>query len=213
MKARILLKADVSEAGEGWSDSSIIPHPGSLEEGFEAVLSRKRRMTPPVAAIFDGEKEATLIALAVPPAAEGARPLDVAPAGEQGRGTRHCRARKRLNDRTHTQKNCLKPHRRQCWVIPPKANSAFVAAMEDVLAVYTRPHNADYPLVCLDETSKQLIAETRTPIPMKRGRAARIDYEYERNGTANVFMLFAPLEGWRHVEVTDHHTAVDYAHV
>ena len=85
--------------------------------------------------------------------------------------------------------------------------------MEDVLAVYTRPHNADYPLVCLDETSKQLIAETRTPIPMKRGRAARIDYEYERNGTANLFMLFAPLEGWRHVEVTDRHTAVDYAHV
>ena len=60
------------------------------------------------------------------------------------------------------------------------------------------------PLVCLDETSKQLIAEARTPIPMKRGRAARIDYEYERNGTANLFMLFAPLEGWRHVEVTDH---------
>jgi len=85
--------------------------------------------------------------------------------------------------------------------------------MEDVLAVYTRPHNADYPLVCLDETSKQLIAETRTPIPMKRGRAARIDYEYERNGTANLFMLFAPLEGWRHVEVTDRHTAFDYAHV
>ena len=82
--------------------------------------------------------------------------------------------------------------------------------MEDVLAVYTRPHNADYPLVCLDETSKQLIAETRTPIPMKRGRAARIDYEYERNGTANLFMLFAPLEGWRHIKVTDRLlTAVD----
>ena len=75
--------------------------------------------------------------------------------------------------------------------------------MEDVLAVYTRPHNSDYPLVCLDETSKQLVAETRTPIPMKRGRTARIDYESERNGTANLFMLFAPLEGWRHVEVTD----------
>ena len=117
------------------------------------------------------------------------------------------------NDRAHTQKNCLKPHRRQCWVIPPKANSAFVAAMEDVLAVYTRPHNPNYPLVCLDKTSKQLVAEMRTPIPMKRGRTARIDYEYERNGTANLFMLFAPLEGWRHVEVTDRHTAVDYAHV
>ena len=85
--------------------------------------------------------------------------------------------------------------------------------MEDVLAVYTRPRDPDYPLVCLDETSKQLLAETRLPIPMKRGRPARFDYEYERNGTANLFMMFAPLEGWRHVKVTDRHTAVDYAHV
>jgi hypothetical protein len=85
--------------------------------------------------------------------------------------------------------------------------------MEDVLAVYTRPRDPDYPLVCLDETSKQLIAETRTPIPMKRGRADRVDDEDERNGTANRFMLFAPLEGWRRVEVTDRHTAIDYARV
>ena len=98
-------------------------------------------------------------------------------------------------------------------MIPPEANSAFVAAMEDVLAVYTRPRDPEYPLVCLDETSKQLLAETRVPIPMKPGRPARCDYEYERNGTANLFMMFAPLEGWRHVKVTDRHTAVDYAHV
>jgi hypothetical protein len=97
-------------------------------------------------------------------------------------------------------------------VIPPDANAAFVAAMEDVLDVYTRPHDRDYPVVCLDETSKQLIAETRVPIPVKPGQPARHDYEYERNGTANLFMMFAPLEGWRHVKVTDRHTAVDYAH-
>ena len=101
---------------------------------------------------------------------------------------------------------------KQQWVIPPKANSTFVAAMEDVLAVYTRPRDPDIPLVCLDETSKQLIAETRAPTKMKAGRPARFDYEYERNGTANLFMMFAPLEGWRHVKVTDRHTAVDYAH-
>jgi hypothetical protein len=75
--------------------------------------------------------------------------------------------------------------------------------MEDVLAVYMRPRDPDRVLVCLDETSKQLIAETRMPIPIKPGRAARIDYEYERNGTANLFMLFAPLEGWRHIKVTE----------
>src|SRR5438445_7405634 len=82
--------------------------------------------------------------------------------------------------------------------------------MEDVLAVYTRPRDPDRPLVCLDETSKQLIAETRVPIAMKAGRPARFDYEYKRNGTANLFMMFAPLEGWRHVEVTDRHTAVAF---
>ena len=84
--------------------------------------------------------------------------------------------------------------------------------MEDVLEVYTRPRDPDRPLVCLDETSKQLIAETRTPVPMKKGQPARVDYEYERNGTANLFMMFAPLEGWRHVKLTEHRTAVDYAH-
>lgn len=85
--------------------------------------------------------------------------------------------------------------------------------MEDVLEVYQRPHDPACPVVCLDESSKQLIAETRRPIPAKPGRPARYDYEYERNGTANLFMMFAPLEGWREVKVTDHHTAVDYAQV
>ncbi len=84
--------------------------------------------------------------------------------------------------------------------------------MEDTLAVYTRPHDARRPLVCLDETSKQLVAETRTPIAMKPGRPARLDYEYRRNGTANLFMAFAPLEGLRHVKVTDRRTRIDYGH-
>ena len=85
--------------------------------------------------------------------------------------------------------------------------------MEDVLDVYTQPHDPDMPLVCLDETSKQLVAETRMPIPMKPGQPERIDYEYERCGVATLFMLFAPLEGFRHVKVTDRRTAIDYAHV
>ena len=85
--------------------------------------------------------------------------------------------------------------------------------MEDVLSVYTRPRDPHRPLVCLDETSKQLVAETRSPVAMRPGRPARVDYEYTRNGTANLFMMFAPLEGWRHVKVTDRRTAIDYAHV
>lgn len=85
--------------------------------------------------------------------------------------------------------------------------------MEDVLEVYQRPRDPERPVVCLDETSKQMIVETRVSIPAKPGRPARYDYEYKRNGVANLFMIFAPLEGWRHVKVTDHHTAVDYAQV
>ncbi len=109
--------------------------------------------------------------------------------------------------------NIIKPYLKQQFVIPPVANAAFVAAMEDVLEVYHRPHDPDRALVCVDETSKQLIAETRVPIPPEPGHPQRYDYEYERNGTANLFMMFAPLEGWRHVKVTDRHAAVDYAQV
>ncbi len=83
--------------------------------------------------------------------------------------------------------------------------------MEDVLDVYQRPRDPDYPLVCLDEASKQMLEDTRKPIPMKPGQPARRDYEYGRAGTSNLFMFFAPLEGWRHIKVTDRRTAVDYA--
>jgi hypothetical protein len=98
-------------------------------------------------------------------------------------------------------------------VIAPEACAGFVANMEDVLEVYQRPHDPQRPVVCLDETSKQMIVETRAAIPSAPGRKARPDYEYERNGVANLFMMFAPLEGWRCVKVTDRHAAVDYAHV
>ena len=83
--------------------------------------------------------------------------------------------------------------------------------MEEVLAVYRRPRDPAIPVVCLDDTSKPLVSETRVLIPMQEGQPARFDYEYERNGTANLVMMFAPLEGWRHIQVTDRHTAVDYA--
>jgi hypothetical protein len=78
-------------------------------------------------------------------------------------------------------------------VIPPGANASFLAAMEDVLETYQKPRDPDRPLVCLDEISKQLIVETRAPILAKPGQPARHDYEYERNGVANLSMMFAPL--------------------
>jgi hypothetical protein len=97
--------------------------------------------------------------------------------------------------------------------LPPEANAEFVAAMEDVLDVYHRPFDAKRPLVCLDEASKQLIGEVAEPVPAEPGQPERIDYEYVRNGTANLFMISEPLVGWRHVEVTERRTAVDFAEV
>jgi hypothetical protein len=98
-------------------------------------------------------------------------------------------------------------------VIPPQANAAFVCAMEDVLDVYTRPYDPRRPQVCLDETSKQLVADTREPLPAAPGQPARVDYEYERKGTANLFMVFEPLTGYRQVKGTERRTAVDFASV
>jgi hypothetical protein len=99
------------------------------------------------------------------------------------------------------------------WVLPPKANAGFVAPMEDVLEVYTRPYDPARPVVCFDEATKQLVGEVQTPLPVQPGQPARVDYEYERRGTANLFMVFEPLAGQRYVKVTDRRTAVDYAYV
>ena len=85
--------------------------------------------------------------------------------------------------------------------------------MEDVLDVYHRPYDERRPLVCLDEASKQLVGEVAEPVPAAPGRPERIDYEYTRNGTANLFMVSEPLVGWRAVKVTERRTAVDFAEV
>jgi hypothetical protein len=182
LKARILLKADQSEAGEGWSDEMICKALDTnlsmvtrvrvklVEVGLDAVLTRKKRSTPPIAPIFDGAAQAQLIALACsePPAGHARWTI---------RLLANAVVEREIVDHAHfntvgraLKKNSLKPHLKEYWVIPPKANAAFVAAMEDTLEVYTRTHDATRPLVCLDETSKQLVAETRTPVPMRPGQ-------------------------------------------
>lgn len=83
--------------------------------------------------------------------------------------------------------------------------------MEDVLELYKQPYDPKRPVVCLDESNKQLLIEVFDPIPMEPGHPERYDTQYERNGVSNLFMMFEPLTGWRHVEVTDRRTAVDWA--
>jgi transposase len=100
---------------------------------------------------------------------------------------------------------------KQQWCIPA-VNNQFVAAMEETLDLYATPYDPKRPKVNFDESSKQLIKETRTPLPALPDHPERFDHEYERNGTRNLFLFVEPQAGWRHVEVTERRTAVDFAH-
>ena len=97
------------------------------------------------------------------------------------------------------------------WIIPPLQNSQFVANMEQVLDVYKREYNKAFPLICMDESPKQLIKEKRVRVPMKPGQDVRQDFEYERCGVANIFLASEPLKGKRYVEVTQRRTKADWA--
>ena len=99
----------------------------------------------------------------------------------------------------------------QYWVIPPEADAEFVAHMENVLEMYALPYDPQVPVLCMDEQPVQLTKETRTPIPATKQHACRVDYEYERAGTACVFMFTEPLAGWREVTVRKRQTKVDWA--
>ena len=105
----------------------------------------------------------------------------------------------------HTKKSI------EYWVIPPEADEEFAAHMEDVLDVYSRPYDANVPVLCMDEQPVQLVEEARVPIPATRKHPKRVDYEYRRAGVANIFMFAEPLAAWRQVSVRRQRTKVDWA--
>jgi transposase len=180
-----------------------------VEEGLGASLEERprrggeRKLT--------GREEATLVALACsrPPEGRASWTLELL-AGELVRLTDHDSisretVRRRLKD------NDLKPWQRKMWCIQA-VDAEFVARMEDILDLYAEQPNQLRPVVCFDETPVQLIGEARIPVPAKPGQVARLDYEYRRNGTANLFLFLDAHCPWRHVKVTEHRTAVDFAH-
>jgi hypothetical protein len=99
----------------------------------------------------------------------------------------------------------------QYWVIPPEANAEFVASMEEVLETYAQPHDPRRPVVCMDEQPVQLLKETRVPLSATKAHPKRVDYEYERGGTASLFMFCEPHSGWREVHVRQQRTKIDWA--
>ena len=98
----------------------------------------------------------------------------------------------------------------QYWVIPPEGNAEFVASMEEVLETYAQPYDERYPVVCMDEQPVQMLKETRVPVPASKTHPRRVDYEYERAGTASIFMFCEPLSGWRETRVREQRTKVDW---
>jgi transposase len=223
--ARILLKADAAPQGPAWTDSRIAEavevnrttveqvRQRFVEQGLEAALVRKKQARPSRERKLDGAGEARLIALACSKPPQGRAAWTLRLLADQLVELEVVDAISTETVRQVLKKNELKPHLKEQWCIPPEADAAFVCAMEDVLEVYHRPLDPKRPLVCLDEASKQLIGEVEQPLPAEPGQPQRFDYEYTRNGTANLFMISEPLLGWRAVQVTERRTAKDFAEV
>ena len=179
-----------------------------VEEGLEAALSEEPR--PGAERKLDASEEALLIATAcsAPPAGRARWTLELL-AGAMVKLTSH-RSLSSETVRRRLAENELKPWLKKMWCIP-KVDSEFVARMEDVLELYAETPDERHPVVCFDETPRQLIGESRVPVPPKPGRLARFDHEHVRNGTANVFMLVDAHRPWRHAKVTDRRTCRDFA--
>ena len=220
--ARALLLCDRGSDGPGWTVARVAEALGVsvrtverlkrrfVEQGLEFALERKRRVRPPREVIFDGVFEARLVALACFQARR-AESQDPAPAGGESSGTGLGRAGLGDDGAADAKKNQLQPHRKKYWRIPPRGSAAFVACMEDVLEVYARAYHPRRPVVCMDETHKQLIGEVREPLPVEPGQPERIEHEYVRNGVAQIFLEVEPLTGRSHVEAGERRTRQDWA--
>ena len=178
------------------------------EEGLKAAINDRPR--PGRERKLNGRQEAHLVAVACSDAPAGHTNWNAPSAGGQGGGAGVRREHLLGDGAPDTQKNELKPWKKKEWCIP-KLSGEFVARMEDVLDLYHEEYDRERPVVCFDESSKQLTDDVRPPIKAAPGRVERFDTEYQRNGTRNLFMFCEPKGGWRHVEVTGRRTAVDFA--
>jgi len=215
-RAQILLAADAGVSDEAIGASVSVG--GStvyrtkrrfVEGNLELALSEETR--PGAPRKLSGKETALLVATACSNPPEGRKrwTLDLL-ADAMVRLTAH-EGLSRETVRRRLAEDDLKPWRRDMWCIP-RVDGTYVARMEDVLDLYAEEPDPSHPVVCFDESPTQLIGETREPIPAAPGQPERYDYEYKRNGTVNLFMFLDAHRPWRHVKVTDHRTANDFAH-
>jgi transposase len=214
-RAQILVAADAGVPDEDITRSVAVG--GStvyrtkrrfVEGNLERALSEEPR--PGAARKLSGSEEALLVATACarPPAGRARWTLELL-AGEIVRLTQHD-SLSRETVRRRLAENALKPWQQKMWCVP-KIDGEYVARMEDVLDLYAEPSDPQHPVVCFDESPVQLIGETRPPLPAMPGQIERVDYEYRRCGTVNLFVFLDAHRPWRKVNVTDRRTAKDFA--
>ena len=179
-----------------------------VEDGLTLALRERPRPGAPRKLSASDEARLVTVACSTPPAGRAHWTLDLL-AGEVVRLTTHATLSGATVGRRLAEMK-LKPWREKMWCIPT-VSAEYVARMEDVLALYAEPADPRRPVVCVDETPRQLIGDARVPIPAESGKPRRVDYEYVRNGTANVFMFVDVNRPWRHAKVTDHRTGLDFA--
>ena len=180
-----------------------------VNEGLESALERKPHANKRPLKI-QGDEEARLIALCCSSAPEGQCRWTLSLLTEKLISLNILDEVSRSTVGRSLQKNELKPWQKIEWCIP-EANAEFVCKMEDVLDVYKRPYDEKRPVICMDESNKQLTKETRAPIPSAPGQPERYVTEYERNGTSNIFLACEPLAGKRQIKITDHRKKTDFA--
>jgi transposase len=179
-----------------------------VEEGLEQALSEEPRPGAPRKLSVSHEALLVATACSTPPQGRAHWTCELL-AGQMVLLTAH-ESISRETIRRRLAALQIKPWQKKMWCIA-KVDAEYVARMEDVLELYTEAPNPRRPVVCFDETPRQLIGETRTPIPAAPGSPKRVDYEYRRNGTANLFVFVDAHYPWRHVEVTDRRTSIDFA--
>lgn len=214
-RALILLRSD-----DGWTAEQVSD---ALSVGTATVYRRRERYVevglpealhdqhrPGAERKLDALQEAKLVALACSDAPEGRAKWTMQLLADELVALTDVDDLSRETVRRRLAEKKLKPWQRKMWCIP-SVDAEFVARMEDVLDLYAEPYDPRFPVVNFDETPIQLIGETRVPVPAAPGRSARIDYEYRRHGTANLFVAFDRHQGWRNVDVTERRTLDDFA--
>lgn len=220
-RAQIMLKADVD--GHNWTDKQISEafscriktveniRQRFVEQGFLETLEGKKRQNPPTPKLLNGEQEATIIATRLGPPPPGYASWTLRILARQVVELEIVESISHETIRQTLKKNGITQRKIAYWVIPPNSDAEFAANMEEVLETYSRPYEASNPVICMDEQPVQLIKETRQPIEATNKNPQRVDYEYERTGTASIFMFTEPLAGWREATARPQRTKVDWA--